>query len=72
MAMNPASNSRTGGAEPPDGVQEVDTKNKNTPNTDMQPDDAGTPDSGNSGRGTASEGAMKQTSKTDAERGSGG
>lgn len=41
-----------------------------TPGTDMQPEDAGTAASGNSGRGTAAEGAMKQTSKTAAESGS--
>ena len=33
----------------------------------MQPEDAGTPESGNTGRGTAAEGAMKQTSKTKSE-----
>jgi hypothetical protein len=38
------------------------------PGTDMQPDDAGTAASGNANRGTAAEPAMKQTSKTDAER----
>jgi hypothetical protein len=43
-----------------------------TPNTDMQAEDAGTADSGgdDTGRGTAAEGAMKQTSKTDKESGS--
>ena len=40
------------------------------PGSDMQPEDAGTPASGNSGRGTAAEPALKQTSKTDAESGS--
>jgi hypothetical protein len=40
-----------------------------TPSTDMQPEDAGTPASGNSGRGTAAEPALKQTSKTPAETG---
>ena len=68
--MNPAGKSRSGGREAPGGAKEVDTKNKKTPNTDMQPEDAGTPESGNTGRGTAAEGAMKQTSKTPAERGS--
>ena len=37
-----------------------------TPSTDMQPEDTGTADSGNSPR--AAEKAMKQTSKTPAER----
>ena len=40
-----------------------------TPGSDMQPEDAGTPASG-SGRGTAAEPAMKQTSKTPTESGS--
>jgi hypothetical protein len=40
-----------------------------TPSTDMQPEDAGTPESGNTDRGSAAESAMKQTSKTPAERG---
>jgi hypothetical protein len=40
------------------------------PNTDMQPEDAGTPESGNTGgRGNAAETAMKQTSKTGKEKG---
>lgn len=50
-------------------------KPKRTPNTDMQAEDAGTPESGvpaDAGRGTAAEGAMKQTSKTDTETGSRG
>lgn len=66
--MNPASKSRSGGRQAP-GAKEVDTKNKKTPSTDMQAEDAGTPESGNAGRGTAAEGAMKQTSKTPAESG---
>ena len=40
-----------------------------TPSTDMQAEDAGTPESGNSGTGPAAESVMKQTSKTDTERG---
>jgi hypothetical protein len=70
--MNPASKSRTGGREAPRSAKEVDTKNKKTPNTDMQAQDAGTAESGNDARGTATEGAMKQTSKTRAEGGSKG
>ena len=66
--MNPASESRSGGREAP-AANEVDPKNKKTPNTDMQPEDAGTPESGNTGRGTAADGAMKQTSKAPAESG---
>lgn len=38
-----------------------------TPSTDLQPEDAGTPASGNTGRGSAVEPALKQTSKTAAE-----
>lgn len=41
-----------------------------TPSTDMQPEDAGTPESGNSGRGTAAEPELKQVGKTPAETGS--
>lgn len=67
--MNPASKSRSGGRDAPPGAGEVDTKNKKTPNTDMQPDDAGTSDSGNEARGTAAQKPMKQTSQTEAEAG---
>jgi len=67
--MNPSSPPRGTRDAPPSG-KEPDKKNKQTPNTDMQGEDAGTADSGAGGRGTAVEGAMKQTSKTDAERGS--
>jgi hypothetical protein len=49
----------------------ADTSSK-TPNTDMQPEDTGTPESGNEGaRGNAAETAMKQTSKTGNEKGTG-
>lgn len=68
--MKPASTSRSGGRERRSD-KEVDTRNKQTPNTDLQPEDAGTPASGNTGRGTAADAAMKQTSKTDAQRKSG-
>lgn len=70
--MNPSSNTRTGGRDAPDSAKEVDTKNKKTPSTDMQADDAGTAESGNAAGGTSSEGAMKQTSKTTTESGSKG
>jgi hypothetical protein len=40
-----------------------------TPSTDMQPEDTGTPESGNPGAGDAAGSAMKQTSKTPTERG---
>jgi len=62
VAGNPAAD---GGA----GAESTDPK---TPNTDMQPEDAGTPESGNEGgRGNAAETAMKQTSKTGNEKGTG-
>jgi hypothetical protein len=35
----------------------------------MQPEDAGTPESGTTGTGAAAESVMKQTGKTPAERG---
>jgi hypothetical protein len=44
-------------------------RDKKTPNTDMQPEDAGTSESGADDSGTAAGGAMKQTSKTDAQSG---
>lgn len=70
--MNPASKSRTGGRRSDAGTGEVDSKDKTTPSTDMQPDDAGTPESGASGRSTAAQGEMKQAGKTDAQRGGAG
>ncbi len=45
---------------------------RRTPNTDMQAEDAGTPDSGKppeADGGSAAGSAMKQTSKTDSESG---
>ena len=68
--MNPASKSRSDGRAAPRGAKELDTRNQQTPSTDIQPEDAGTPESGSAGRGNAAEAAMKQTSKTGAERGS--
>ena len=67
--MNPADKSGSSGRRVPrESSKAVDSGNK-TPNTDMQPEDAGTPESGNTGRGTAAEGVMKQTSKTKPESG---
>jgi hypothetical protein len=69
--MNPASsNSRPGRRETGDDNSAETDRTKQTPSTDMQPEDAGTPDSGNSSRGNAAENAMKQTSKTGKETGS--
>ena len=46
---------------------------RRTPGTDMQGEDAGTPDSGQpEGRDTPAEPALKQTSKTENEGGSSG
>lgn len=77
--MNPASNTRSGGREAARAADEADTKNKQTspnaapagtPRTDMQDVDAGTPASGNDGRATAAESAMKQEHQTGRESGS--
>ena len=47
-------------------------RDKRTPGTDMQAEDAGTTDSGQApGRGTPAQPAMKQEHKTDQEPGSG-
>ncbi len=68
--MNRASKSRSGGHQARPGVDEVETNDKQTPNTDMQGEDAGTAESGNGTRGTAVDSAMKQTSKIASERSS--
>ena len=63
--MSPDSNDKPGNTA---------DKPQKTPSTDMQAEDAGTADSGageDAGRGTPAESAMKQTSKTDHETGSG-
>ena len=56
--------------EPADNGSDTDRGSAKTPSTDIQPEDAGTPASGNAERGTAAESAMKQTSKTGNESGS--
>jgi hypothetical protein len=56
----------------PAAGNEPQQQGRRIPNTDMQAEDTGTEQSGNdseANRGTASEDAMKQTSKTDAEAG---
>lgn len=56
---------------PPAGKEQAETRR--TPGTDMQPEDTGTPDSGQpEGRGTPAEPATKETSKTGEESGSRG
>ena len=74
--MSPATNKpRSREGDPADDT-DLDAGNRKTPSTDMQPEDAGTADSGNAGgsktgrRGNAAESAMKQTSKTGNETGS--
>jgi hypothetical protein len=52
-----------------DNAREADASTSKTPNADMQPEDAGTDESTSDGRAEAVESAMKQTSKTPAERG---
>ena len=56
--------------DPADNSTDVDAGSKKTPSTDIQPEDVGTPASGNAQRGSAAEKAMKQTSKTGNETGS--
>lgn len=69
--MNPSSPHERPGARQSGGdSRETDEAARQTPSTDLQPEDAGTPESGSAGRGTAAESAMKQTSKTDRESGS--
>jgi len=62
---NPTSSVSSAGR---DNAREADASNSKTPNADMQPEDAGTDESTSNGRAEAVEGAMKQTSKTPAER----
>jgi hypothetical protein len=67
--MNSASPS-PGGRDNPAARQPAEPRQKRTPNTDMQAEDAGTPESGNGDdSGSAATRAMKQTSKTAAESG---
>ena len=69
--MNPASSSsRPGGRKPADERAEPDARAGETPSTDMQPEDAGTANSGNTGRGTAGDRTMKQDSRTQQPPGS--
>jgi hypothetical protein len=53
-----------------DATSDTAAASRNTPSTDMQPEDAGTAASGTDGRVTAADSAMKQTSKTGNETGS--
>ena len=70
--MNSASPTPSAGRATPATGPRTETAPTQTPNADMQADDAGTPDSGAapaSDSGTAATRAMKQTSKTAAESG---
>lgn len=66
--MNPDKNPRPASPDK-DSATDANPAAARTPSTDMQPEDAGTPESGNADSGSAAESAMKQTSKTPAERG---
>lgn len=70
--MNTDSSARGAGTDQPAARQPADSREKTTPNADMQAEDAGTADSGNDAHddsGSAATRAMKQTSKTPAESG---
>jgi hypothetical protein len=68
--MNTESKSRPQGRGNRDSVADSNASSpQKTPSADMQPEDAGTAESGNTGSGPAAESAMKQTSKTGTERG---
>jgi hypothetical protein len=71
--MKPASEEpeRKGRESAADATSDTAAATRNTPSTDMQPEDAGTAASGAAGRSTVAESAMKQTSKTSNEKGSG-
>ena len=62
--MKPQDKSRVDPIKPADIITDVGDTGKQTPGSDMQPDDAGTPESGNNPRGNAAEGALKQTRST--------
>jgi hypothetical protein len=67
--MSPSSSKPRSDRRIPAGDADLKAGNGKTPSTDMQPEDAGTADSGNAGstnpgRGSAAESARKQTSKT--------
>ena len=69
--MNASSpDERPDARESGDSGGQADDAAQKIPSTDLQPEDAGTPESGNDERGTAAEPAMKQTSKTSRETGS--
>lgn len=66
--MKPASSKARRQDRQPADTAGSEAGERKTPDTDMQPDDAGGPAS--TGRATAAESAMKQTSKTGNETGS--
>lgn len=70
--MNRDSNNRQPAEGNDDKAFDASSSARRTPASDMQPEDAGTADSGNTdspARDNPAESAMKQTSKTPAERG---
>lgn len=66
--MNPSDKPHDPGKERADPARQPATAQRESPDTDMQPEDAGTAASG--GRATPAQTAMKQTSKTRNETGS--
>ena len=66
--MKPANQAGPDDRETPAARPQPEAQPGQTPATDMQPEDAGTPESG-ADSGTAAVRAMKQTSKTAAESG---
>ena len=68
--MNPANKSRPDAPAPADNITDLDNGDGSarTPGADMQPEDTGTPDSGNSPRGNAEDEALKQGRKAGDEK----
>ena len=59
-----AGTSRAPDRKPGDNMTDTGNGAPKTPGADMQPEDAGTAESGNTGRGTAADGVLKQTGRT--------
>ena len=62
--MKPQDKSRVDPTKPADIMTDVGEAGKQTPGSDMQPEDAGTAESGNTSRGKAAEGELKQSGAT--------
>ena len=67
--MNPAKDKSSSPAQPErdDAQKPAAPQAQRTPETDMQPEDAGTPASGTANRGSPAAPVMKQFAKTPAE-----